>query len=119
MNNELIKNMCLSCNHSKQTQNNYNLSLRKYCEYFDMSLEELLMEAEEDEKNNVRWKNCRLRAKLIEFRHHLLQNYAASTVKKHIWSIKFFYKFYDIEIQSLPRVTQQSLRKPQPIYYKD
>jgi integrase len=40
-------------------------------------------------------------------------------VKKHIWSIKFFYKFYDIEIQSLPRVTQQSLRKPQPIYYKD
>ncbi|WP_295591560.1 site-specific integrase [uncultured Methanobrevibacter sp.] len=119
MNNELIKNMCLSCNHSKQTQNNYNLSLRKYCEYFDMSLEELLMEAEEDEKNNVRWKNCRLRAKLIEFRHHLLQNYAASTVKKDIWSIKFFYKFYDIEIQSLPRVTQQSLRKPQPIYYKD
>lgn len=119
MNNEFIKNMCLSCNHSKQTQNNYNLSLRKYCEYFDMSLEELLMEAEEDEKNNVRWKNCRLRAKLIELRHHLLQNYAASTVKKHIWSIKFFYKFYDIEIQSLLRVTQQSLRNPQPIYYKD
>ena len=119
MNNELIKNMCLTCNHSKQTHKNYKLSLRKYCEYFDMSLEELLMEAEEDEKNNVRWKNCRLRAKLIEFRHHLLQNYAASTVKKHIWSIKFFYKFYDIEIQSLPKVTKQSLRKPQPIYYKD
>ena len=119
MNNELIKNMCLTCNHSKQTHKNYKLSLRKYCEYFDMSLEELLMEAEEDEKNNVRWKNSRLRAKLIEFRHHLLQNYAASTVKKHIWSIKFFYKFYDIEIQSLPKVTKQSLRKPQPIYYKD
>lgn len=119
MNNELIKNMCLTCNHSKQTQNNYNLSLRKYCEYFDMSLEELLMEAEEDEKNNVRWKNSRLRAKLIEYRHHLLQTYAASTVKKDIWSIQFFYKFYDIEIQSLPKVTKQSLRKPQPIYYKD
>ena len=111
--------MSITCNHAPQTQKNYEMALRKYCKYFNMTLPELLNEAEEDERNNVRWKYSRLKAKLIEYRHHLLQNYAASSVKKDIGCIQFFYKFYDIEMQPLPRIAKQSLKKPQPIYFKD
>lgn len=119
MNDELLKNMAITCNHSKGTIKNYRIALKKYCAYYDMTLDELLIEAEEDEKNNVRWKRCRLRAKLIEYRHHLIQNYAASSVIKDIGCIMFFYRFYDIEVLSLPKIAKQSLKKPQPIYFKD
>jgi len=119
MNDELIKNLSISCNHSRRTVHNYKNSLRKYCEYYDMSLQEFLDEAEEDEKNNVRWKYCRLRTKLIEYRHHLLEVHARNTVKKEITIIQFFYKFYDIEIGKLPRINQKSVKKAQPIYFKD
>ena len=87
MNDELIKNLSISCNHSRRTVRNYKNSLRKYCEYYDMSLQESLDEAEEDEKNNVRWKYCSLRTKLIEYRHHLLEVHAWNTVKKEITSL--------------------------------
>lgn len=119
MNDELIKNLSISCNHSKRTVRNYTNALRKYCEYYDLSLQELLDEAEEDEKNNVRWKYSRLRTKLIEYRHHLLEEYAWNTVRKEITIIQFFYKFYNIEIGKLPRINQKSVKKAEPIYFKD
>lgn len=119
MNDELIKNLSISCNHSERTVKNYQNALRKYCEYYDQSLQELLDEAEEDEKNNVRWKYCRLKTKLIEYRHHLLEVHAWNTVKKDMTFIQFFYKFYDIEVGNLPRINQKSVKKAQPIYFKD
>ena len=82
MNDELLKNMSITCNHSEGTALNYVHALRKYCDYFDMELKDFLEEAEEDESNGVKWKHCRLKSKLVEFRHHLMQGYAFSTVKK-------------------------------------
>lgn len=46
MNDKLFKNFTISCNHAQGTFFSYELSLRKYCEYFGMSLKELLDEAE-------------------------------------------------------------------------
>ena len=64
MNDELLKNFSISCNHAQGTLFSYELALRKYCEYFGMSLKELLDEAEEDENNGVKWKHSRLKAKI-------------------------------------------------------
>lgn len=33
--------------------------------------------------------------------------------------IKYFYKFYDIEILALPKINEKSIQKPAPIYFKD
>ena len=65
MNDELLKNLSISCNHSKGTTFNYEIALRKYCNYFDMGLKDFLKEAEEDEMNGVKWKHSRLKSKLI------------------------------------------------------
>ena len=119
MNDELLKNMSITYNHSEGTALNYVHALRKYCDYFDMELKDFLEEAEEDESNGVKWKHCRLKSKLVEFRHHLMQGYAFSTVKKEMNCIKFFYKFYDIEILDLPKVNEKAIKKSAPIYFKD
>ena len=119
MNDELFKNFTISCNHAIGTTQSYELSLRKYCNYFDMSLKELLEEAEEDEMNGVKWKHSRLKSKLVEYRHYMFQNYAAGTVRKEMNCIIFFYKFYDIEVLDLPKVNDKNIQKPAPIYFKD
>lgn len=91
MNDELLKNLSISCNHSKGTTFNYELALRKYCIYFDMELKDFLEEAEEDEMKGVKWKHSKLKSKLIEYRHHLFQNYAPGTVRKEMNCIIFFF----------------------------
>ena len=48
-NNELLKNMSMTCNHAKKTHKNYRVALHKYCAYNDMT-PELLMETEEDKE---------------------------------------------------------------------
>ena len=53
------------------TVRGYELSLRKYCNYFDMSLKELLEEAEEDEMKGVKWKHSMLKSKLVEYTSHV------------------------------------------------
>ena len=118
-NNELLKNLAISCNHSEETQRIYRLALTNYASYFNQNLHELLSEAEEDENNNIKWKRRRVKAKLTEYRHHLLQKYALNTVKKHMIAINKFYRFYDIEIQKLPMINEKSMQKAQPIYFKD
>ena len=87
-NNELLKNLAISCNHSEETQRIYRLALTNYASYFNQNLHELLAEAEEDENNNLKWKRRRVKAKLTEYRHHLLQKYALNTIKKHMSQCK-------------------------------
>lgn len=71
MNDKLFKNFTISCNHAIGTTQSYELSLRKYCNYFDMSLKELLEEAEKDEMKGVKWKHSMLKSKLVEYTSHV------------------------------------------------
>lgn len=120
MNDEqLLKNLALTNNHSKATIKMYKHCLGKYSSFFQMSLQELLMEAEEDENNGLKWKHRRVKTRLIEYRQFLLDNYALNTLKRHMVSIIKFYKFYDIEIYELPKINEKSVKKPTPIYFKD
>ena len=41
-NNELLKNLAISCNHSDETQRIYRLALTNYASYFNQDLHELL-----------------------------------------------------------------------------
>ena len=94
MNDEqLLKNLALTNNHSKATIKMYKHCLGKYSSFFQMSLQELLMEAEEDENNGLKWKHRRVKTRLIEYRQFLLDNYALNTLKRHMVSIIKFYKF--------------------------
>lgn len=119
MNNELLKNLFITCNHSKGTQKAYNYALKVYCSYFQMEIRDLLMEAEDEENKGIKWKHSKLKSRLLEFRHFLLGKYSLNTVKSIMINVIRFYKFYDIEIYDLPKMNEKSIQKPQPIYFSD
>jgi len=120
MNNEQILNEVHSANnHSTATRNAYRLAVKNYCSYFDMDLQELLMEAEREESDGIRWKLRSLKRRLIEFRHHLLENYTYNTYKTWFNAILNIYKYYEIEIYDLPRINHKAVKKPKPLNYRD
>ena len=119
MDNELLKNLSITYNHSHNTKRAYKTSLTLYSDFFNMSLHELLREAEDEENNGIKWKHSKLKTKLLEYRQHLLNNFSLNTVKARLNHVIKFYKFYDIEVYNLPKISNKSMNKAIPIYYKD
>lgn len=119
MNDELLENFFLSNNYSVNTRKNFKVILNQYSKYFGMDLQELLIEAEDEENKGIKWKYAKLKGRLLKFRQYLLENYALSTVKQKMINIIRFYRFHDIEVHTLPKINEKSFKKPAPIYYKD
>lgn len=120
MNNEqLLNEMHLANSHAHATKKSYKMSANIYCSFFNMSLHELLLEAEEEESKNVKWKLSSLKRRLIEFRHYLLENYAYNSYVSIFNCIINIYKYYDIEIYDLPRLNHKAIRKFRPLNFKD
>ena len=119
MDNELLENIFITNNYSHETRKVNRSVMKKYCEFNGMSLQELLDEAEKEEADNVKWKHRRVKTKLLKYRQFLLDNYSINTVRIHMSANSKFYRFYDIEINPLPRLNMKAVKKPTPIYYKD
>lgn len=98
---------------------NYESALKQYTAYNQMSMHDLLKEAEAEEENGVRWKHRTLRRRLISFRAHLLQKYEyKATTKTYMARILTIYRYYEIELQALPSVSTHNKPNTQ-IRYED
>lgn len=86
--NEFIKVRNLN----KRTVYGYNNAIKLYTNFNNMSLSELLKEAEHDEENGVRWKNRKIKQRLLNFRTYLQRHYLISTVKVHFQRILTIYR---------------------------
>ncbi len=116
---EILQEFCHSRNHSPLTKNNYRSSIRIYTIFNQMSLYELLIEAEEEEIERLRWKEKTLRKRLINFRKYLLDNYLRSTALTHLKRITAIYSSYEIELQKLPYISSKQGKKSEATTYKD
>ena len=94
-------------------------SVEKYEELNQMTLTELLEEAEKEEDQGIRWKHRQLRHRLTNFQNHMITNYKYGTAKNYISRIKTIYHYYDIEIHNLPRMNRRQANYSEPILYKD
>ncbi len=119
MDDELLNEIHLVRNHSEATKRIYKRAVKKYTDYFSMSLEELLEEAEKEEEKGIRWKKRKLKRRLLEFRQHLIENYTLNTVKTNMTPILSIYKYFEIEIMDIPRINYKSVKFPEPITFKD
>ena len=117
MNMYLLKEIHLAKNHSQQTKNVYQTAAKIYCQFFDMTLTELIEEAEKEE--NIKWKYRKLKKRLIEFRHYLIENHPQNTVKTYFQKITSIYNYYEIEIGPLPTINKKSYNTAEPITFKD
>lgn len=98
---------------------NYECAMRQYTTYNQMSMTELIQEAEKEEEDGVRWKHRTIRRRLIGFRTYLLQKYEyKATTKTYMARILTIYRYYEIELQALPSVSTRNKPNTQ-IRYED
>ena len=94
-------------------------TLNHYSKLNNMSIGELLAEAEEEEEQGIRWKKRKLRTRLIRYQNWLLENYKYNTAKNYMTKLKTFYYDYDIEIGKLPPFNKKQANLSEPITYDD
>ena len=113
--NEFIKVRNLNT----RTVYGYNNAIKLYTNFNKMSLSELLKEAENDEEKGIRWKNRKIKQRLLNFRVYLQKHYLISTVKVHFQRILTIYRHFEIEIHNLPPINLKNTNKLKPIMFED
>lgn len=106
-------------NLNKRTIYGYNNAIKLYTNFNNMSLSELLKEAEKDEEKGIRWKNRKIKMRLLNFRVFLQNNYLISTAKVHFQRILTIYRHFEIEIHNLPQINLKNANKLKPIMFED
>ena len=103
-NSEIFRNFKDELNlENTSTIDNYLTSLTGYCEYYDMTIEELIKEADDEEERKVRLSKRKLKNRLIKYRKHLYTKYANKTVSTKMSDIVYFYVINDVEIPPMPK----------------
>ena len=97
----------------------YNNAIKHYEELNQMTLHELLSEADEEEEAGIRWKHRRLRKRLTQYQNWLLQNYNYSTATNYLGRVKTIYYYNQIEIHKLPTINKRQATLSEPITYND
>lgn len=95
-------------NWADNTYDQYWQVSKSYTRFHGISFEELLREAEEDEDNIRKVNKRRIKKRLTQYMLHLHEEKRSnSTIQHHITKLKHIYRYQDIEIPSLPRITKQ------------
>ena len=109
----------LNRNLTEASMKTFRHTLNHYSKLNNMSIGELLAEAEEEEEQGIRWKKRKLRTRLIRYQNWLLENYKYNTAKNYMTKLKTFYYDYDIEIGKLPPFNKKQANLSEPITYDD
>lgn len=113
--NQFIKERNLS----KSTVRHYTASVRIYESLNNNSLTELINEAEYEENLKIRWKNRKIKKRLISFRSYLYENKTSSTSDRYLTDIQTIYRHFEIELHTLPTFNSKQINKPSEIKFKD
>ncbi len=116
--NEILQEIVLTRNLSERSEILYKRIIKLYTTFHQMSLQDLLTEAETEEEQGIRWKNRTLRKRLLSFRNHLYNNYMTSTAKMNFSKILTIYRHYEIEIYTLPPISTKKTTNS-IIYFED
>lgn len=108
MKNKNLKKFSHERNIKKSTLKGYESSLNKYMEFNEMNIDELLKEAQNEEKKQIPLKNRTLKKRLIDFRNYLLNSELSNkTTRTYFSKIKAYYRHYEIELPNLPKVSYE------------
>ena len=118
-NKEVIDDLIKTRKLKKNTARRYTLILNRYSQFNNMTLEELLDEADEEEEQRIRRKKRKIKQRLINFRTHVYDNYMTSTAKSNIDVVLMFYRHHEIEIPMLPKVSTKNKKENPPLKFSD
>ena len=106
-------------NSSPSTQTTYTRSIRYYEKLTQHSIQECLDIADDEEYNNIRWKNTQTRKWILAYREQLYQEYNVSTAQLYLTAILTLYRHFEITIPPLPYYSTKHLKHTPPINYND
>ena len=106
-------------NSSPSTRYTYTRSIRYYEEMTGHTIQELLDICEQEEIQNIRWKNTRTRQWILEYRDYLYTKYNVSTAQLYLTAILTIYRHYELTIPPLPYYSTKHSRRTPPINYQD
>ena len=113
-----LKRFCLERNLSDYTKRKYYVNLRRYVNYFDLTLEELIDEADKEEDEIVRESKRKIRERMLDFRVFLKENFSTNTIITNMNCVATFYNHFGISVPKLPRMKYDSSPN-KSIEYKD
>ena len=92
-------------------------TLNNYSTFQQLSIEELLDEADTEEEMGVRWKKRKLKTRLINYMNYLRTEMTFNSAKTYLKIVKSFYAHYEIEIHKLPSLNERTSNIVEPISY--
>lgn len=93
-------------NLSKESKNGYRIVVNSFCKFNKMTLEELINEARDEEKQNIGLKNHAVKKRLRDYVNYLENdlNLELNTIKSYSDKVKTFYRHFGIQIPKIPMV---------------
>ena len=114
-----LKQFCDDKQLSTATCNFYTSAVKMYEEVTGLSLDELLVEADNEEFERVPWKYRKIREHLLNFRNYLFGNRSEGTAKRYFAGIKTIYTHFEVELHSLPSFNSKQIDKTYKMDYED
>lgn len=115
----LLNEVSIARNLSLKTKQSYWDAMNCYSKFNNDFFMNLLDEAEKEEDQGIRWKNRKLKNRLINFRIYLQEKYLISTAKVYFQRILTLYRHFEIEIHRLPPMSTKSCNMSKPITFED
>lgn len=116
---EILEQLFHERNSSESTKKMYRRSAKYYAQLTGHTLSELLNIAEDEETNNIRWKNTQTREWLVKYRKYLYDKYNKNTARLYLVAITTFYRHFEITIHPLPYYSTKNVKTNPPINYSD
>lgn len=107
MKDHLFETFCKERNYSPGSINVYSHAIKRYIEFNEMTLEELLSEAEREEDEKLPWRKRALKSRLTDFRQYLIDYGYSST--KMLDRVMTFYRHFFIEIHNIPKTNYKKI----------
>ncbi len=118
-NQEIIDDLATTRKIKKSTKRRYQLVLNTYSEFHNMTLEELLDEADREEEERVRRKKRKLKKRLTDFQTYVYNKYMRATAKGYMDVVTMFYNHYELELPNIPKVNNKNVIDNPPLKYSD
>lgn len=96
-NEEIFQDYCEELQLAESTIHHYKIHLQKYCDFVGKGLDELIEEAYDEQEDDVKPRKRKLTKYLKDYRKHLA-DYAPSSKRIFINSVKSFYSYHNIDL---------------------
>ena len=115
----ILEQLFTERNSSPSTRTTYTRSCRYYENITGHTIQECLDIADDEEYNNIRWKNTQTREWILAYREWVYSKYNVSTAQLYLTAIITIYRHFEITIPPLPYFSKKGLKKTAPINYND